>query len=218
MNCSDVEILLDDYVDGELAPRERGDLESHLGACPDCRGALAELRGLQQAVAALPRELTPAHDLLPRIREASTRSVSSSGTVPWGFRWAAAAAAVALLAAAGWLGLRGPGGGAGDVPRPGSPAGALPAAELTLAEFEAAELEYERATTRLLEILETRQDDLSPATQRVVRENLKIIDRAIVEVRAALEADPTDARNGHALNALHRQKVELLWRISRVSS
>ena len=49
-------------------------------------------------------------------------------------------------------------------------------------------------------------------------ENLQVIDLAIEKARAALEADPTDARNGHTLNALHRQKVELLWRLSRVSS
>ncbi len=32
------------------------------------------------------------------------------------------------------------------------------------------------------------------------------------------QADPSDAAAGHVLTALHRQKVEILWRVARLSS
>jgi anti-sigma factor RsiW len=218
MSCKDVEMLLDDYVDGDLGAREQGEVESHLARCADCRRALDELRGLQEAVGALPRDLTPGRDLLPAIREVALRHGRGETYFRPGLRLVAAAAAVVILAAAAWLGWRGRAGGGPDPAGFARPERARLAGELTLSEFEAAELEYERATKRLLEILEARQDGLSPGTRDIVTENLKIIDGAIAEARAALEADPTDARNGHALNALHRRKVELLWRLSRVSS
>ena len=46
----------------------------------------------------------------------------------------------------------------------------------------------------------------------------RTLDEAIDQVREALAAEPDDTRNGHVLNALYRQKVEFLWRVSRLSS
>jgi len=215
MSCSEIDILLDDYVDGELGSVERRQVEAHVASCAGCRGALEELRRLQHAVRALPRGLPPERDLLPGVRS-GVRRRPRLGLAGFGV---AAAAAVLVVALGAWLGLR------ERVPvtpvtdeAPATSGNALPAAALTLSEFEAAELEYERAAARLLEVLEARRDALSPETRRIVTENLQVIDLAIEKARAALEADPTDARNGHTLNALHRQKVELLWRLSRVSS
>ena len=212
MSCSEIDILLDDYVVGVLGSVERRQVEAHVASCAGCRGALEELRRLQHAVRALPRGLPPERDLLPGVRS-GVRRRPRLGLAGFGV---AAAAAVLVVALGAWLGLR------ERVPvtdgAPATSGNALPAAALTLSEFEAAELEYERAAARLLEVLEARRDALSPETRRIVTENLQVIDLAIEKARAALEADPTDARNGHTLNALHRQKVELLWRLSRVSS
>jgi hypothetical protein len=211
MSCSEIDILLDDYVDGDLGSVERRQVEAHVASCAGCRGALEELRRLQHAVRALPRGLLPERDLLPGV----LRGVRRRPPLALAGYGAAAAAAVLVLALGAWLGLRERGPAVAPSTASGS---ALPAAALTLSEFEAAELEYERAAARLLEVLEARRDALSPETRRIVTENLQVIDLAIEKARAALEADPTDARNGHTLNALHRQKVELLWRLSRVSS
>ena len=214
MSCSDIETLLDDYVDGDLAERERRAVEEHVEACAGCGAALDELQRLAQAIERLPRGLSPERDLLPGIRDA-VGSHAGGRARPRLRPLAGLAAAAALTGLVVWIGLR-------EAGRPAAPPATdgreLPAAELALSEFEAAELEYERAAARLLEVLEARRAGLSPETRRIVTENLQVIDLAIEKARAALAADPTDARNGHTLNALHRQKVELLWRLSRVSS
>lgn len=47
---------LSGYVDSMLPPDERAELEAHLGACPVCGAALAELRALHATFRALPEE------------------------------------------------------------------------------------------------------------------------------------------------------------------
>lgn len=63
------EELLNDYVDGLLAPGLVAGVERHLTDCADCRSEVAELRALLADVAALPREMTPPRDLWAGIRE-----------------------------------------------------------------------------------------------------------------------------------------------------
>ena len=36
MNCADIEILLADYVDGNVRGEQKSALEQHLAACPEC--------------------------------------------------------------------------------------------------------------------------------------------------------------------------------------
>jgi hypothetical protein len=217
MNCSRLELLIDDYVDDTLAPDARAEVERHLAECADCHGAVEELRRLQRAVKALPRGIAPERDLLPGIRVGVGLETPLAGRLPVA-RWLAVAASLIVLTGAVWFGLRSidsrpaptvAGSGAGDV---------FLAGDLNLAEFEAAEIEYEEAAERLLEIVEARGDELSPETRAVIEENLRIIDGAIDQVREALNDEPDDTRNGYMLNALYRQKVEFLWRVSRLSS
>ena len=213
MNCSEMEKLLDLYVDGELEPGRRAEVRAHVDGCADCRAGLEERRELARAVEQLPRELAPTRDLLPGIRRATVQRRR-----PLWF-WAGMAASLVALSTVAWVTLRAPEKTetAGritvpDLPQPWS------VARVNQLEFEMAEEEYELAAERLLQLLEEREDSLSPETLELVEENLRIIDQAIDEVRDALESAPEDPANGHALNALHRQKVEFLWRLSRLSS
>jgi len=217
MNCTRTETLLDDYTDDVLAAEARDEVERHLADCPACRRSVEDSRRLQQATRGLPRGIAPERDLLPGIRNRIGRDARPSGGSHW-LRWAAVAASLIVLTGAVWVGLRSldpepataeVSTGAGTV---------LLVADINLAEFEAAELEYEDAAAHLLEIVEARGDELSPETEAVIEDNLRIIDEAIYQVREALNAEPDDTRNGHILNALYRQKVEFLWRVSRLSS
>ncbi len=52
MTCSDLEILLAEYIDGTLAPEVKSTLESHLATCADCRELAHDAAG---AVAFLER-------------------------------------------------------------------------------------------------------------------------------------------------------------------
>ncbi|MCC6207933.1 MAG: zf-HC2 domain-containing protein [Gammaproteobacteria bacterium] len=54
MNCSAVDRLVDDYLDGALTPDEVATLEHHATECPSCRTLLASERDLRQALRDLP--------------------------------------------------------------------------------------------------------------------------------------------------------------------
>ena len=224
MNCERFDQLVDDYVDGELDEQTRLAADRHLASCPDCRGSVEQLRGLLEQAVALPREIEPPLELLPAIRrergerarsgrpkEAARRPALSAS---W-LGWAGLAASLLLLVTA--IGV-----GSGWWQRSADPAAPVavetPPPTAVLAEFRAAEGEYLRATRLLLDSLEANGGKLSPETTSVIEENLAIIDRAIADVRLALADDPNNHRNGQVLTALHRQKLQLLMRASRLSS
>ncbi len=59
LRCSYSEARLDAYVDGELAPPERGRIAAHVAECPHCAGLLEEFRVIDALLLA-PRRLEPA--------------------------------------------------------------------------------------------------------------------------------------------------------------
>ncbi len=66
MTCERTEELLSAYLEGELAPAERAEVEAHLAACPECAELAALVREGMSAAAALP-ELEPSPELLARL-------------------------------------------------------------------------------------------------------------------------------------------------------
>ena len=63
---------LSDYLDGELASRERQRVEQHMGICPQCRRVLATLRRTLEALTNLGgTEARPglADGIVKRLRE-----------------------------------------------------------------------------------------------------------------------------------------------------
>ena len=213
MNCAQILNKLDDYVDGRLDDPARKEVERHVHQCLDCAKALEELRALQRAVAELPREITPSRDLFPEIRASLGASSRSRWTL-----WAGIAAGFVLLALALRIGLLPP---ADLQPNSRSESRAQPALRIDASageELAAAERQFLEASAELLDALERRRADLSPETRAVLDENLAIVDRAIAEVRAALETDPANLGNERSLQALYRQKLHFLWTASRVSS
>lgn len=217
MNCPDVDRLLDAYVDGQLKPDRRAELDEHLARCRTCARDRDELHELRRATKHLPRRIAPTRELLPGVREAILRESAGPRQVGWR-PWVGLAASLFVLTASVWTGLwvtRNPTPAAGAAPVARD---AELASEFERSGFLAAADEYDQATARLLDALEAHREDLPPETRAVISENLRIIDQAIDEVREALAGNPSDPRNGRVLNALYRQKVEFLWRVSRLSS
>jgi anti-sigma factor RsiW len=61
MDCKELRAIADAYLDGEVAPGTRVEIESHLAGCPDCRAELAERRRLTLRLkASLPYHEAPA--------------------------------------------------------------------------------------------------------------------------------------------------------------
>ncbi len=206
---------LSDYLDGELPAGERAALEAHLATCGECRGTLEELRRVVARARTL-EDREPANDLWPGVaQQIRRRGVADrlvrrdrrrfSLTVP---QLIAAGIALVLLSAGGmWVALRQPQ-PAGDAytPRPGNAANA------------AVWHRTDAAIADLQEALARNESRLDTATVRVVRENLALIDRAIAQARAALNADPANAYLNLHLAATMRRKLELLRRINAIAA
>jgi hypothetical protein len=213
---------LSEYIDGDLAARERARLESHLEACGGCRETLAELRAVVARAAAL-EDAPPDHDLWsgveqrlePRLRGGGRAFVRPS--LPRRFSFTLPqlmAAGLALMVLSGglvWLARLG--GPATDfdpvVAREQS-------VEVRPANF--AETHYDEAIADLEQTLRSGRARLDPATVRVVEENLQAIDRAIEQCRSALEADPANTYlNSHLADAKKR-KLALLRRATALAT
>jgi len=201
------EETLNDYIDELLSETERQEVRRHLGECPDCNQTVGELTQVVQAAARL-GEIEPTSDLLPGIRTAVNRPAKMDRG--W-LRWAAAAAAIAVVALLAGLQL-----GRGSDPVP--IATGEPTLDALLADFRDAEAEYARATEMLARGLEERRDEIEPETLELLDVNLALIDSAIAEVSLALDRDGIGVDNTQMLTALYNKKLNILMRASRLSS
>jgi hypothetical protein len=215
---------LDDWADDALEPEARLHVDAHLRSCDGCRMEAESLRRLREQAAALPREIQPARDLWAGIeaRIEARRVIAFPAPVvaapaapaarPWWSRGAvlAAAAVVLMLASSAvtTLMLRDNGPAATASGGPIETPAAAPYSALVA--FEPAEAEYVSAIDDLSLALAAGREVLDPATVAVIETNLGIIDAAIAEARAALEADPNNRELAHLLSGIYRRKVDLL--------
>lgn len=219
MNCRETRDRIDAYLDGTLEPRERAALEAHLEECERCRAETAGLRALLADAAGLPPSLEPGRDLWPEIRDEIRRrrpgvAAARPGTRGrWTRRALLAAAAVALvvLSSTITLLLRERGGG------PPPPVSTAPDAAIR-ADLLDWETQVAEAARELGLVLARDRNALAPETVAILEENLRIIDDAIRESRAALAADPANAALGQMLWATYRKKLDLLQQAARWSA
>lgn len=208
------------YLDGELRPARRAEIETHLSECPACAAAASDLRGLRGVASSL-QDRAPAEDLWPGIRERiatredrvvpitrPTRRISLSWT-----QLAAASIAFLIIGAASvWLATSGP--------EPGEPpaiAGRTTGGTVTpVADF--GDATYEAAVEDLQAALDASRDELDPETVRTIEQNLTIIDRAIEDTRRALAADPSSAYLSAHLAEQRQRKLDVLRRATSVAS
>ncbi len=202
MMCADMEAKLNEYVDSTLAPAARTSVEEHLVRCAGCRAAVADLRGLVAGARELPPSIEPSRDLWTGIagrigrRESGSRRWWRERTF-WG---GALAAAATLVIAFGVYHL---------TARP---------PDRRAGEWGAVAVGYEQAARELSRTLAAERDRLRPETVAVIERNLRIIDAAIAESRAALARDPGNAELRQLFAAAYRQKVELLRWAARAAT
>jgi anti-sigma factor RsiW len=215
---------LSEYLDGELAATESEALEAHLAVCDPCRETLVELTTVVERARSLPvRE--PATDLWPAIaagiggrRGAAVTPLRPRRERRFSFTMPQLAAAALVLMALS--------GGAAWMLRPATP---VPTAPVTVAggagpavlRASGAPLEpvsYDNAIRELQQVLRDHGGQLDSSTVRVLTENLALIDRAIAQARAALEADPNDEYLSEHLAETMRRKLELLRRAASLTA
>ncbi len=106
MTHRELELQLDAYVDGELAPEDARELEAHLSGCGDC----ARLHEARVALSAAIREQVPALRAPDALRDrlrATLRAAAGTTRVRRGLpavatRWLALAASLATVAVGSW--------------------------------------------------------------------------------------------------------------------
>jgi Putative zinc-finger len=194
---------LSEYLDDELTPGERLELERHLLDCSLCPRVLAELREVMTDARELEDE-APARDLWPAVRMA----VRSTRREPWRLTLSmpqALAASILLMVVSGlcaWLVLT----------RGAGPSDALLGADSSpsLTRVNLVDPKYDRAIDDLMKVLADERAHLDPKTVQVIERNLATIDRSISEARTALERDPSDAYLNRHLADQRRLKLALL--------
>lgn len=227
MNQHLTDETLNDYIDGELPEPERQAAAQHLTGCPECRRAHESLTDLLRDAAALPTSVEPERDLWPAIADRITgMAPGSAGTRPsrgnrfwltWGGSRMPLAAAALLVVAAGAVLLIGqldqqP------ITQVATQRSALePNASVVRAAAAQVEANYETALEEYLTTLAARRGEFSPETIEVIEENLLVIDQAIEEIRAAIDADPGSRDElVPLLVAGYRSKLDLLRRAVQI--
>jgi anti-sigma factor RsiW len=206
---------LSEYLDHELSPAERNELESHLRTCAACREILDDLRAVVARAGGL-EDREPDFDLWPGVREAigSRKVVEIDSRRKPARRFSfslpqlvgAAATLVLVSGGAAWL-LFEPASG----PRSELSAGVSTRVEAQPVRFDR-KGRADSAITELERILQEEGGRLDTATVRILTQNLALIDRAIGQARKALESDPGNPYLNDHLARTMRKKIEVLRR------
>lgn len=219
--CTAFQDVLPDYLDGTLA--DDGAARAHIVSCESCRALVRDMERLRARAASMPT-LHPPRDLWAGI-EARIQTTPQEITTrrPLASRWLSqswygaplaraavlviATASVTLLATHQW----------NATPRTGTPAQprtiAQPRTSLSPVSNQPArtsEFIYDQQISAMRQILDSRRDRLDPKTVAIIEKNLRVIDTAIAESRAALARDPANGFLAGQLDATLNTKLELL--------
>jgi hypothetical protein len=225
MTHDEFQALLADYLeDGALTTDLRAKADTHLLDCAECAALVADLRSIVSQAASLP-DLAPQRDLWAGIdarietpivaltsrtsgehnavRPAVAERPRSSGP---SYRKLTIAASLLVAVTAGVtysIASRAPtfssiaatalkGGVAKNVNRP------------------SASETFDKEITSLHKIVDERRSELDTGTVTILEKNLKLIDNAIAESKAALARDPASAFLTDRLNRAYDSKLQVL--------
>lgn len=217
------EARLNDHVEGLLPRAEARRVERHLDGCKACRERAERLGATLEALRSLPAEAAAPEGLWAGIRR---RIAAEPRVVPFpggsgaetgrgmGRRISLSlgqllAAGIALATVSGglvWYAL----GSGGEPVAPGVQEAFSGSLVIRTAAARGALADYEAASRDLEAVLREGRDHLRPETVVVLEENLRTVDEAIAEARAALARDPGSEVLYRLLAKNMRKKLELL--------
>jgi anti-sigma factor RsiW len=219
---------IQELIDGTIGAIRRAELERHLATCAECRSFLADMQAIRDTADSLEPIEPPAGvwlQIAGRLRQegrVQSPPVPQASRAP---RFAMLAIAASLVLVVGVaIGLlvtqyRSPNQPAAAPPvaqAPGNPSQDV-AVESVEAEFRLAEQHYQNAIAKLEQAARLDQaasgrdqNTLDPQTAAMLQKNLQVIDQAIAESRAALQAEPLSASARDSLFEALKRKVALL--------
>jgi putative zinc finger protein len=255
MDCAALDELLADYLEGDLGPAERREVEAHVASCVRCSALLRDLEAIRSSATELP-ELTPSRDLwsgiaqridtpvIPFAQRPAPNVATRTRNLDRLKRAAIAAALVAVTAGVTYtLTVAQKGGGSANsaiaTNRPSTrgtaaPSGTDSAQVETIAPTASESASspttkpgstgpqaqavnnspeadtYFREIDRLRTVFTRNRAQLDPRTIAIIETNLKVIDEAIAQSKAALAQDPASRFLNKQLNSALDKKLELL--------
>jgi hypothetical protein len=206
---------LSDYLDDELRAEERAAVDAHLRECERCRADLQDLAAVVARARALP-DTMPAENLWPGVEERLLtprvlRPAFSSRRFAFTIPQLVAASLALMIASGGMVWMARLGGARTDFP---PIAGEAPPA-VRPANF--ADAAFDQAVADLQQTLAAGRGRLDQQTIRILETNLQTIDRAIMQCREALTADPANVYLNSYLAETRRRKLELLRRATALA-
>ncbi len=213
-NCGEFRARLTELVDGDLEPEVHRLTAAHVAGCEDCGRLVRDLTAIRETANRL-GPIPPSDHLWLGIagqvrldRGAAARPAparaAGRGAVATS-QWAGLAAALLLVTVGIWVVSQAPSDDAGP-----SAGAAISAADLVAAELDSAAEHYERAIATLDAMEAAGELPADAMLTTMLRDNLGVVDRAIADSRAALEADPGNPAARSSLFDALRQKVDLL--------
>ncbi len=222
LTCDDAQALIPDLLDGTLNDTRRAPFDAHVARCAECRALAIDLAKIRDDAATLP-SFSPSHDLWSGIEARIDTPIVSIAGRPrgavgrWSTRQVAAAAAILIAVTGGgtWMVASRP---AANTPQAASITDPSARTELVSVADQKGIATYEGEIGKLRGILDTRRNELDTATIAVLERNLKLIDQAISESKAALAADPASTFLAGRLNHAYDTKLELLRSVATLPS
>jgi hypothetical protein len=237
MTHEEFEAILADYLeDGALTAAERTIADAHLLDCAQCAALVADLRNIVTRAAALPL-LTPQRDLwagidarieTPVVSLASRTSgehaavsertfTTPSRRLGPSYRTLAIAASLLVAVTAGvTYSVATRTTGIGTVAAAGAVNTAARNGVVQNVNRPSAEETFDKEISALRTIVDQRRADLDTGTVTVLEKNLKVIDNAIAESKAALARDPASAFLADRLNRAYDSKLQVLRSVATI--
>jgi anti-sigma factor RsiW len=200
---------LSEYLDDDLTPGERLEVQRHLPDCAECRATLDGLRHVVADAQAL-EDTPPAKDLWFGVRAslpAATRRRQITLSIPQALAAGILLAIVTALCVALFFN-RQPA-AAGESAGNRSSVGMLP--------IRVSDPKYDRAVDELTRLLDEERSHLSPKTVEAIEKSLTTIDKAIAEAQYALKKDPSDPFLNNHLAQQRRTKIALLRQVNQLA-
>lgn len=202
MNCTICRPLLSAYIDESMTGADRTAIEAHVRECAECHALAQDLRAIRSAAASLDPMIPPArvwHQIAAATAAQSHGGWFRAGWFAW--RSLTAVAMTAVIAAGLWR--------VGTLLGPAGSGSSLALAAPDAAGMDV-EQDYRVAIAQLEEVTSAERDVLAHDTVFALDAGMTVIDDAISESRAALEAEPESELAQESLFVALRRKVALL--------